>query len=361
MARVKKEKALGGSPKTVEDILSAMRKEHGAESIMTFNKDDIIATPKISTGILALDLILGGGWTLGRIIEIFGPESSGKTTIALHSIENAQKEGKICAYIDAEHSYDPVYAEHIGIDNSQLLISQPNCGEEALDLVEDLIRTGAVGLIVVDSVAALVPKKELDGDFGDANVGLHARLMSQAMRKLTGPAAATGCIVIFINQLREKVGVMFGNPETTTGGRALRFYSSIRLNVRKEDTLKEGDDAYANRTRVTTVKNKTYPPQKITRFDIVYGKGVDNTGSIVDLAIEFGIVTKGGAWLKFHDCQMQGRPKLIAHLNSAEGAEDLTRLKEEVKEVLSRDMGEALTDPEVKKRVEEPSPEDSSD
>lgn len=285
----------------VKNLLKDIRKEFGQESILTFDPANALALPRISSGILPLDFILGGGYTLGRIVEVYGPESSGKTTIALKAIASAQKENKICAFIDAEHAFDPLYAKNLGIDLNTLLYTAPDSGEQALDIGEQLIRSGKVGMVVVDSVAALVPKKEIDGEMGDANVGLHARLMSQAMRKLTGAIHKADCVVIFINQIREKVGVSYGNPEVTTGGRALKFYSSIRLEVRKKQTITDGTESVANHVRVKTVKNKTYPPYKECEFDIIFGKGPDEEGSLIDSAINMELINKAGAWFTLDD------------------------------------------------------------
>lgn len=326
------------------DIISSLRKEYKSDEIIRA-ANEVKPIPRTSTGIMALDVILGGGLPDGRIIEAYGPESSGKTTIALHCIAAAQKAGKICGYVDAEHAFDPVYAKNVGVDVSQLLVSAPLYGEQSLAVVESLVRTGSVGLIVVDSVAALVPKKELDGDFGDANVGLHARLMSQAMRKLTPLAEKMGCTLIFINQIREKVGVVYGSPETTTGGRALKFYSSIRLDVRKKEALKmkDGADIYANKTQVKTVKNKTFPPMKITMFDIVFGKGVDNAGSVLDVATELGIVEKGGGGnYTYKDVKRRGRGNMIDFFCSEEGRELFKELEKEVTETLAKDSAEMM-------------------
>jgi len=268
-----------------------------------------ITVSTIPTGCLELDFALGvGGFPRGRIIEIYGPESSGKTTVALHAIAEAQKLGGIAAFVDAEHALDPVYAANLGVQVDDLYISQPDTGEQALEITEALVRSGAIDIIVIDSVAALVPKAELEGDMGDSHVGLQARLMSQALRKLAGITSKSNTIVVFINQLREKVGVMFGNPETTTGGKALKFYASIRLDVRKIDTLKNGSEFVGNRTRVKVVKNKVAPPFKIAEFDIIYGEGVSREGSILDLAVENKIISKTGAWYSYGDMRMaQGR------------------------------------------------------
>jgi recombination protein RecA len=295
--------------KALEMALGQIEKQFGKGAIMRMGENTHMVIEAVSTGALALDLALGiGGLPRGRVTEIYGPESSGKSTLAMHVVAEAQRNGGTCAYIDAEHAMDPIYAAAIGVDVDNLLISQPDTGEQALEICDMLVRSGAIDVVVIDSVAALTPKAEIEGDMGDTHVGLQARLMSQALRKLTGSINRTNTIVIFINQLREKIGVMFGSPETTPGGRALKFYSSVRLDIRRIESIKDGADVVGNRTRVKVVKNKVAPPFKQAEFDITYGKGISREGSTLDVGVECGIVKKSGAWYTYEGEQLgQGR------------------------------------------------------
>ncbi|MGL5380977.1 recombinase RecA [Clostridium sp.] len=302
--------------KAIENAMSQIEKQYGKGSVMKLGADSSLNVDAISTGCLDLDIALGiGGVPKGRIIEIYGPESSGKTTVALHIAAEAQKNGGAVAFIDAEHALDPSYARNLGVDTESLIVSQPDTGEQGLEIAEALVRSGAIDVIVVDSVAALVPRAEIEGEMGDSHVGLQARLMSQALRKLTGTIQKTGCVAIFINQLREKVGVMFGNPETTTGGRALKFYSSVRLDVRRIDSIKQGESIVGNRTRVKVMKNKVAPPFKQAEFDIMYNEGISRTGNIVDVGVKESIVQKSGAWFSYGDIRLgQGRENAKIYL-----------------------------------------------
>ena len=323
--------------KALDAAIAKIEKDYGKGSVMKLGESvanmNVEAVP---TGCLSLDLALGvGGVPKGRIVEVYGPESSGKTTVALHMVAEVQKNGGIAGFIDAEHALDPVYAKKIGVDIDNLYISQPDNGEQALEITETMVRSGAVDIVIVDSVAALVPKAEIDGDMGDSHVGLQARLMSQALRKLTAVISKSNCIVIFINQLREKVGVMFGSPETTTGGRALKFYSSIRLDVRKIESLKQAGEFIGNRTRIKVVKNKVAPPFKKAEFDIMFGEGISKVGEIIDLGVDYGIIKKAGSWFSYGDSKIgQGRDAVKERLTNDENLRN--EVEEKVREAMKQ-------------------------
>lgn len=295
--------------KALQAALSQIEKSHGKGSMMKLGQHKAVDVEALSTGSLGLDIALGiGGLPKGRIIEIFGPESSGKTTLTLHAVAEAQKKGGTCAFIDAEHALDPAYAKKLGVNIDELLISQPDNGEQALEIADTLVRSGAIDLLVIDSVAALTPKAEIEGEMGDSHMGLQARLMSQALRKLTASISKTNCIIIFINQIRMKIGVMFGSPETTTGGNALKFYASVRLDIRRTGAIKDKEDAIGNQTRVKVVKNKVSPPFKVVDFDIMYGHGISKQGEIIDLGVKLEIIEKSGSWFSYNDIRIgQGR------------------------------------------------------
>src|SRR4249920_3314030 len=332
--------------------LLQIEKQFGKGAIMRLGERGNVGVESISTGALALDLALGiGGLPRGRIVEIFGPESSGKSTLATHVVAEAQRNGGVCAYIDAEHAMDPVYAAAIGVNVDELLISQPNTGEQALEITDMLIRSGALDVVVIDSVAALVPKAEIEGDMGDTHVGLQARLMSQALRKLTANLNRSNTICIFINQLREKIGVMFGSPETTPGGRALKFYSSVRLDIRRIESIKDGVEVVGSRTRVKVVKNKVAPPFRQAEFDIMYGKGISREGSLLDVAVDLGIVKKSGAWYTYDGEQLgQGRENVKTFL--AENVDLMVEISEKVKNEVG--INEVEVDADINLTADEP-------
>ena len=325
--------------KALESVFSVIEKEYGTGSIMKLGDANSVDVEVIPTGSLTLDLALGvGGLPRGRVIEIYGPESSGKTTVALHVVAEAQKMGGEAAFIDAEHALDPVYAKKLGVDIDNLIVAQPDTGEQALDIAEALVRSGALDVIVVDSVAALVPKAEIDGEMGDSHVGLLARLMSQALRKLTAVISKSGTVVIFINQLREKVGVMYGNPETTPGGRALKFFSSVRLDVRRGEVIKNGTELIGNKTKVKVVKNKVAPPFKTAEFDILYGEGISKEGNILDFAVENNIIKKSGAWFSYNGEKIgQGRDNVRKYM--VENKEFTAEIDRQVRELLKNNSG----------------------
>lgn len=331
--------------KALKLTIDKLEKSYGKGVVMKMDDKTVVATEVISTGSFGLDLALGvGGFPKGRIIEIYGPESSGKTTLAMSCIAEAQKVGGLCAFIDAEHAFDKFYAQKLGINTAELMISQPDDGEQALEIADNLIRSGAIDVIVIDSVAALVPRAELEGDMGDSKMGLQARLMSQALRKLTGTINKTGCICIFINQLREKIGVMFGNPETTTGGNALKFYASVRLDIRRIGQIKDGDEISGNRTKVKVAKNKVAPPFRVIEFDIMYGKGISRVGEVLDLAVDNGIVQKSGSWFSYSGTKLgQGRDSVKELLE--DNVEMVKEIEGKLKEKL---MAGAIAIPEDK-------------
>jgi recombination protein RecA len=345
------DKKTADKAKALESALQQIERQFGKGSIMRLGGQNQMAEIEaISTGSLGLDIALGiGGLPKGRIIEIYGPESSGKTTLTLHAVAEAQKAGGVCAFVDAEHALDPQYAKKLGVNLDELLISQPDTGEQALEIVDTLVRSGAVSLVVVDSVAALTPKSELEGDMGDSSVGVHARLMSQAMRKLTGSISRSNCMVIFINQIRMKIGVMFGSPETTTGGNALKFYASVRLDIRRIGAIKDRDEVVGNATRVKVVKNKVAPPFKEVEFDIMYGEGISKTGEILDLGVKAGVVEKSGAWYSYGDERIgQGRENaklfLKEHPAMAMAIEDKIRASHGLDFAMSEPVSDADDD-----------------
>ena len=320
--------------KALQLTMDRLDKTYGKGTVMKLGAEAVEKIDAIPSGSLNLDLALGiGGYPKGRVVEIYGPESSGKTTLAIHAIAECQKQGGICAIVDAEHAFDKFYAENLGVDTENLLISQPDNGEQALEIADNLIRSGAIDLIVIDSVAALTPRAEIEGEMSDSSVGLQARLMSKALRKLTGTISKTGCCCIFINQLREKIGVMFGNPETTTGGNALKFYSSVRLDIRRSTQIKDGDAVQGNRTKVKVVKNKVAPPFRRAEFDIMYGAGVSKTGEVIDLGVDQGIIKKSGSWFSYGDTKLgQGRDAVKTLL--ADNPELMEELENKIKEAI---------------------------
>ncbi len=346
--------------KALEAAMGQIEKQFGKGSVMKLGEFKAMNIEAIPTGALGLDIALGiGGIPKGRIVEVYGPESSGKTTLALHMIAEAQKNGGEAAFIDAEHALDPIYAKHLGVDIDNLIVSQPDTGEQALEIAEALVRSGAIDIIVVDSVAALVPKAEIDGDMGDAHVGLQARLMSQALRKLAGVINKSNSVIVFINQLREKVGIMFGNPETTPGGRALKFYASVRLDIRKIENIKQDGNVLGNRVRVKVVKNKVAPPFREAEFDIIYGKGISKSGNVLDLGINLEIVDKSGSWFSYNGERIgQGRENAKKYLedNPKVMQEIEEKVRKNFNEAFEKSLGEEVVDPE-----QETQPNDEND
>lgn len=339
-----------GKEKALNIVLNQIERSFGKGAIMRLGDATQMRVETISTGALTLDLALGGGLPKGRVIEIYGPESSGKTTVALHAIAEVQKQDGIAAFVDAEHALDPTYAAALGVDIENLLVSQPDTGESALEIVDQLVRSAAVDIVVIDSVAALVPRAEIEGDMGDTHVGLQARLMSQALRKITGNIGKSGCTVIFINQLRQKIGITYGSPETTTGGNALKFYASVRLDIRRIQTLKKGTEEFGNRVKVKVAKNKVAPPFRVAEFDIIFGKGVSTLGCLVDLAEETGVIIRKGAWYSYNGENIsQGRDNAIKYLE--EKPEFVQQIKELVRQKL--DMGAVVSANSVSKANEE--------
>ncbi len=340
--------------KTLESTISQIERNFGKGSVMKLGERDVVEIDAISSGSLSLDMALGiGGLPKGRIVEIYGPESSGKTTLALHVIAEAQKVGGTCAFVDAEHALDPVYAKKLGVNTDEMLISQPDNGEQALEIADTLVNSNAIDVLVIDSVAALVPRAEIEGDMGDSHMGLHARLMSQALRKLTGSISRSQSLVIFINQIRQKIGVMFGNPETTTGGNALKFYASIRMDIRRIGAIKDRDEVIGNQTRVKVVKNKLAPPFKTVEFDIMYGEGISKTGEILDLATKDGLVEKAGAWYSYNGERIgQGRENAKIYLKEnskiSDEIEGIIRSKKSDVDNTTENEGQDSSDKEIK-------------
>lgn len=344
-----------GKQKALNIVLNQIEKTFGKGTIMRLGDASRMKVETISSGALTLDLALGGGLPKGRVIEIYGPESSGKTTVALHAVAEVQKQGGIAAYVDAEHALDPVYSAALGVDTENLLVSQPDTGESALEIVDQLVRSAAVDIVVIDSVAALVPRAEIEGEMGDAHVGLQARLMSQALRKITGNIGKSGCTVIFINQLRQKIGVTYGNPETTTGGNALKYYASVRLDIRRIQTLKKGSEEFGNRVKVKVAKNKVAPPFRIAEFDIIFGKGISTVGCLVDMAEETGVLSRKGAWYSYNGENIsQGRDNAIKYIE--EKPELTETIKKLVREKL--EMGAVVSANSVRKTAEDEDEED---